>query len=176
MQGQEQLVSMRQNDKIETVMLGREEGLEVIYVKRKCFVINSDNFFFLQSCTWHYFFSTSVPIADQPLVLRLDLKDLHCPFLLSVQSFGFFAFPLQPVRLGSGVAKNHSLVTQHGLQIMFSVLSNALLQERLGENFCFRGGPHLKIKQYHQHIRKKTMTLFFKQNLFSLVKLFLKKC
>lgn len=82
--------------------------------------------------------------ADQPLVLRFDLKDLQCPLLPSVQSFGFLAFPLQLVRLGPGVAKNHSLVTEHALQVMLSVLLNAVLQECLGESFCFRGGPRLK--------------------------------
>lgn len=32
--------------------------------------------------------------CDPPLVLGLDLEDLHGPLLSSVQSFGFFAVPL----------------------------------------------------------------------------------
>lgn len=86
-------------------------------------------------------------VPDQPLVLRLDLEDLHCPLLPSVQSFGFLAAPLRLVLLGPSVSQYHSLVTQHVLQIMSRVLLDAVSQECLGEHLRFRVGLRLEKRQ-----------------------------
>ncbi|KAA8585696.1 hypothetical protein FQN60_004390 [Etheostoma spectabile] len=70
-----------------------------------------------------------------PLVLGLDLEDLHFPLLPSVQPLGFLAAPL--VLLGPGVAQDHRLVLQHVLYLTVRVLPNAVLQEGLGEGLGF---------------------------------------
>lgn len=96
-------------------------------------------------------------LPHQPLVLRLDLEDLHRPLLPSVQSFGFLAGPLGLVLLGPGVAQNQSLVTQYVLQTFFvtRLLLNAVLQERLGEGLCFTLGLRLEMRQRRQrHLQR----------------------
>lgn len=68
----------------------------------------------------------------------LDLEDLHPSLIPSIQSFGSLALPdlLCP---GSGVAQDHSLVTQNILQLKLCVLLDAVLQEDPAEGLCFRG-------------------------------------
>lgn len=81
---------------------------------------------------------------DQPLVFRLDLEDLHFPLLLSVESFGFFVFPLWRV-LVPCITKNQGFVTQHILWVMSWLRLNAFFQEGLCESLCFRPGARLKM-------------------------------
>lgn len=81
---------------------------------------------------------------DQPLVFRLDLEDLHFPLLLSIESFGFFVFPLWHV-LVPCIAQNQGFVTQHILWVMLWLRLNAFFQEGLCESLCFRAGARLKI-------------------------------
>lgn len=109
----------------------------------------------LKKSSVHQSFQSSFPcwtqqlIPDQPLVFRLDLKDLHCSLLMSIQSFGFLAVPLGLVLLGPGKAQDHSLVTQHARQIMSRILPNAVLQERLSEGLRLWPGLRLEMRQVH---------------------------
>lgn len=88
-------------------------------------------------------------IPHQPLVLRLDLEDLHRSLLTSIQTFGFLAVPLGLVLPGPGVVQDHSLMTQDALQIPLFVLPNAVLQERLCEGLSLRTGLRLEMKKIH---------------------------
>ncbi len=87
--------------------------------------------------------STELHSPDRPLVLRLDVEQLHPPLLLCIQPFDLLPAPLRLVLLGPGVAQSHSLVTQHVLQFTLSVLLSAVLQKRLREGLCFRPGLRL---------------------------------